>query len=265
MRYLILPLVLLAFGCKTYKEQPDLVDIRKFTPPAERGDAWAQYHLGQAYASHWRYVEAGAWYRKAAVQGNADAMYALGQNCLSGYGVPQNPIEAYAWFDIAASQNQLLARNARESLMVRMTRSETEEGNRRAAALVTEIPSQKLVYAYIPTKTGPLGLISGSIAGGPLGWTLGQKVGQNIAKGFGVSAGTAAGVVVGVPVGFVKGDVDHFSDDNSDKTAAPSPTTPPPAPTAVAKPASKIPATTTGQSLHYGSTVSKGGMVQTAP
>ena len=212
LRYLILPLVLLAFGCKTYKEHPDLVDIRRYTPSAERGDAWAQYHLGQAYASHWRYVEACAWYRKAAVQGNADAMYALGQNYLSGYGVPQNPIETYAWFDIAASQNQLLARNARESLIVRMTRSETEEGNRRAAVLITEIPPQNLIYAHNAYNK--------------------DKVNQ----------------------------VQTQADQKIERK-----TTPPPPPTAAAKPASKTPAPTTGNPLHYGSTVSKGGMVQTAP
>jgi TPR repeat protein len=153
--YLIFPLLLLTFGCKTYKEQPDLVDIRRFTPPAERGDARGQYLLGQAYASHWLYPQASLWYRKAALQGQPDAMFALGQNHLAGLGVAKNPIEAYAWFDIAASQNHILAKNARESLVARMTHSEIEAGTRRAAAIIAEIPPARLIYALSKASNTP--------------------------------------------------------------------------------------------------------------
>lgn len=147
--HMILPVVMLLAGCKSYKLQPDLVDIRQFTPPAERGEAWAQYRLGQAYATHWIFPDANIWYHKAALQGVPEAMYALGLNHLNGVGVPKNPVEAYAWFDIAASQNNFTAINARESLATRMTRAEVEQGDRRAAVLIKEIMPDNLRYAFI--------------------------------------------------------------------------------------------------------------------
>ena len=146
---LLLPLLAVA-GCKTYKQQPDLVDIRQFQAAAEHGDAWAQFRLGQAYNSRWKYAEANPWFRKAALQGVPDAMYALGVNCLSGAGVPKDPIAAYAWFDVAATQTHLLAANARQNLADRMTRSETDDGDRMATELVAQIPPVKLRYAFIP-------------------------------------------------------------------------------------------------------------------
>jgi TPR repeat protein len=158
LRHLLLLLPLLAvFGCKTYKAQPDLVDIRQFKPAAEHGDALAQYRLGQAYASRWKYFEANPWYRKAALQGVPDAMYALGVNCLSGAGVPKDPIAAYAWFDIAATQTHVLAANARQNLADRMTRSEMDDGDRMATEIIAQIPPEKLRYAFVPkTKDQPV-------------------------------------------------------------------------------------------------------------
>ena len=153
--YLLLPFLLVALGCKTRPLQPDLVDIRKFTPPAERGDAWGQYQLGQAYASHWIYPNANIWYRKAALQGEADAMYALGESYLNGLGVPKNLNEAYAWFAVASTQKQIAARNARESLASRMSHTEIDDGDRRAAALLREIPPGQLLYAQFETPTNP--------------------------------------------------------------------------------------------------------------
>lgn len=145
---LCLLMILAVAGCKTYKERPDLVDIRKYTPAAEHGDALAQYRLGQAYASHWQFPQANLWYQKSALQGNPNAMYSLGVNYLNGAGMPKNPIEALAWFHIATSQNQILARNAREYTIARMTHAETDQGIRRASAIVAEIPPEKLIYAY---------------------------------------------------------------------------------------------------------------------
>lgn len=147
--FLLLPL-LAVVGCKTYKAQPDLVDIRQFKPAAERGDAWAQFRLGQAYASRWKFSEANPWYRKAALQGVPDAMHALGVNCLSGAGVPKDPIAAYAWFDVAATQTHILAANARQNLADRMSRTEIEEGDRMASDIVAQIPPMKLRYAFVP-------------------------------------------------------------------------------------------------------------------
>ncbi len=147
LRYLSLPVLLLAFGCQTSpKPSPDLLDIRRFQPAAERGEVLAQYNLGAAYASQWRPVEANQWLRKAAEQGLPEAEYSLAVNSFRGDGMPQDATEAYAWFDVAAAQGHLLAVNARESLASRMTRVEVEAGDRRAAAIIAKIPPQNLRY-----------------------------------------------------------------------------------------------------------------------
>ncbi|MFM2081757.1 MAG: hypothetical protein RL380_448 [Verrucomicrobiota bacterium] len=142
---LLLPLALLA-GCASPDPRPDLVDIQKYTIAAERGDAWGQYQLGQAYQTHWRPTEANNWFRKAALNGQRDAMYALGNNYLNGTGTTQNSLEAFAWFSVGAAQDQLAARNAAQSLASRMTMTEVEKGKQRAAELVAQIAPGKLMY-----------------------------------------------------------------------------------------------------------------------
>lgn len=147
LSYLSLPVLLLAFGCQTSpKPAPDLLDIRRFSPAAERGEVLAQYNLGAAYASQWRPLEANQWFRKAAEQGLPEAEYCLAVNSFRGDGMPEDAVEAYAWFDVAAAQGHLLAVNARESLAGRMTRVEVEAGDRRAAAIIAKIPPQNLRY-----------------------------------------------------------------------------------------------------------------------
>lgn len=211
LRYLSLPVLLLAFGCQTSpKPSPDLLDIRRFSPAAEQGEILAQYNLGAAYASQWRPVEANQWFRKAAEQGLPEAEYCLAVNSFRGDGIPQDSTEAYAWFDVAAAQGHLLAVNARESLASRMTRVEVEAGDRRAAAIIAKIPPQNLRYRA----------------------ALGQSGKQD-------------------------GQATATTENSNRATAKPAtPAAPAVKPTAPAKPK-------TGQSLHYGSGISKGAVKQT--
>ena len=68
----------------------------------------AQFDLGVMYAEGYGvpqdYVEAGAWYRLAAEQGDAKAQFNLGVMYAEGYGVPQDAAEAVAWYRLAAEQ-----------------------------------------------------------------------------------------------------------------------------------------------------------------
>jgi uncharacterized protein len=51
------------------------------------------------------YVLAMIWYRKAADQGYADAQYALGLMCLSGYGgVPPDFVLAHTWLSLSTAR-----------------------------------------------------------------------------------------------------------------------------------------------------------------
>ena len=81
---------------------------------AKRGDADAQYFVGTAlidgqdgFKRNGR--EAIAWFRRAAAQGNADALYVLA--CLHevGDGVRQDPVEARRLFTLAAAHGHVQA------------------------------------------------------------------------------------------------------------------------------------------------------------
>jgi hypothetical protein len=145
-RFLILlPLAVFA-GCKSPAPRPDLVDNRRYAPAAEQGNPKAEGLLGQAYETHWRPTEANNWLHKAALRGQRDVMYTLGLNYLNGSGVQRNTTEAFAWFSIGASQDQLACRNAKQTLSSRLTPAEVEAGNRRAAVLLAEIAPADLIY-----------------------------------------------------------------------------------------------------------------------
>lgn len=84
------------------------VTALKYRMAAERGEADAQYRLGNCYAEgkgvEKNDAEAVKWYRKAAEQGNVDAQYWLGSCYFNGDGVETNKVEAVRWFRKAAEQ-----------------------------------------------------------------------------------------------------------------------------------------------------------------
>ena len=73
---------------------------------AERGNAKAQYDLGNVYAKGDGVtkdnVEALKWYRKAADQNSAEAQYSLGECYEYGNGVQSNSYSAIKWYTSAA-------------------------------------------------------------------------------------------------------------------------------------------------------------------
>lgn len=71
---------------------------------AEKGNAMAQYELGEAHSIRKEWKEAMKWYRKAAEQGHAEAQYKLGYCYLNGNGVEQDRKEAVKWWRKAAEQ-----------------------------------------------------------------------------------------------------------------------------------------------------------------
>jgi TPR repeat protein len=85
-------------------------DFESTKRAAERGDAQAQYQLGQMYdedtVDHRARSDAVAarWYRKAAQQGHGQAQYRLGYLHEAGKGVTQSDAEAVQWYRMAAEQ-----------------------------------------------------------------------------------------------------------------------------------------------------------------
>ncbi len=88
---------------------PTPKEIAELRSKAEKGDADAQFSLGDSY-SYGRGVpkdnaEAVKWYHKAAEQEHAEAQLRLGISYYSGRGsVPKNEAEAVKWFRKAAEQ-----------------------------------------------------------------------------------------------------------------------------------------------------------------
>jgi TPR repeat protein len=80
---------------------------------AEKGDASAQYRLGQRYDEGvgvpQDYRQAKEWFEKAANQGHVGAQVNLGTLYLLGEGAPQSAQMAVFWFSQAAEQGDVLA------------------------------------------------------------------------------------------------------------------------------------------------------------
>ena len=91
---------------------------------AEQGHGEAQYHLGAMYEDGRGVLENGKeavkWYLAAAEQGNALSQYYLGMMYYDGAGVERNYVTAYAWWLIADYNGNAYARNARETLFVKL-------------------------------------------------------------------------------------------------------------------------------------------------
>ena len=83
---------------------------------AEKGDAEAQFNLGQIYYEGKGVPqddsEAVKWYRKAAERGHAAAQYKLGVMYRKGEGVPQDDSEAVKWLHKSAEQGEAFAQDS---------------------------------------------------------------------------------------------------------------------------------------------------------
>ena len=80
-------------------------------------------------------------YRVSAERGNASAQFSLGFMYEKGQGVPQDYVQAYMWFNLAAAQGTKGAAEWREHIAARMTPAQIAE-------------AQKLTSEWRP-KLGP--------------------------------------------------------------------------------------------------------------
>jgi TPR repeat protein len=93
------------------------------------------------------YVQAVAWWRKAAKQGHDAAQVELGLMYEKGEGVPQDYMQAYMWFNLAASR-AALAGDAINSIQWAVQRDEV------AAKMTPEqiAEAQRMAREWKPTK-----------------------------------------------------------------------------------------------------------------
>ena len=125
-----------------------------FRKAADQGDLGGALNVGSMYANgegvRKDYAKAAAWYRKAANRDDAvasrPAQIQLGQIYEEGgYGLPQDYVQAYKWYDIGAAHTSLDAQNdcatlgitcpaarQRDFLAVRMTQEQINEAQQLA-------------------------------------------------------------------------------------------------------------------------------------
>ena len=93
--------------------EPQFDSFAQVSAAAKKGNAEAQYWLGEAYfdgesqfeqPSAVDYVQARAWYDKAVAQKDACAQHAIGWMYDSGTGAEEDKAQAFAWYEKAAKQ-----------------------------------------------------------------------------------------------------------------------------------------------------------------
>jgi TPR repeat protein len=103
---------------------------------ADQGNPDAQYKVGLTYdvgvGAPQDLAEAATWYRKAADQGHPAAQFNLGLLYANGRGVAQNYVQAHMWLNLAAAGSEPGARQERDRVAEKMTRSQIAEAVRLA-------------------------------------------------------------------------------------------------------------------------------------
>ena len=92
-------------GAAAYNKGDYATALHELSPLAENGDAEAQFLLESMFEGglgvEQSYVEAIKWYGRAAGRGYAPAQNNLAYLYLRGWGVANEPIQAYLWSSLA--------------------------------------------------------------------------------------------------------------------------------------------------------------------
>lgn len=111
---LIVGAMLAVLGALLKYHVPPILLAAETRTKAEQGDAEAQRTIAHFYRYGYGVFKnsgrAIQWDLKAAAQGHAAAQFTLGLCCFNADGLPKDLVEAYKWFDLAASpENQFHA------------------------------------------------------------------------------------------------------------------------------------------------------------
>jgi TPR repeat protein len=131
--------VCLTQGVRAGSSDEEIADLMS---KAEQGDAIAQHNLGFMYFEGkgipQDFDKAAYWFTKAAEQGSWVAQYNLGFL----YSKSQDYVRAYAWYNLAASQDKDRAKAAKETLLEKMSPNQIEEGQKLFKKLYDKIHNQ---------------------------------------------------------------------------------------------------------------------------
>ena len=100
-----------ADGSKRYAQGDLIAAMPLLQRAADAGHAAAQAALAEIFDQSDNSTDAAEYFRKSALQGNADGQFGLGALLAAGQGTPKNLAEARKWIQLAAEQGQKLAIN----------------------------------------------------------------------------------------------------------------------------------------------------------
>ena len=80
------------------------------------------------------YKQAMHWYRRAAEQGNPEAQHNMAAMYFDGRGIPQDYVQAYAWFSVAAANGVEISPPERDKTAKRLTPEQLAKGQELAAS-----------------------------------------------------------------------------------------------------------------------------------
>lgn len=121
---------------------------KKLEQEASSGDVLAQSRLGVMYLRYSKdYKKAFYWSEKAALHGNVDAQFCLGNIYLNGYGVNSNLAKAEYWLDKAASGGHRIAQN--DLAMIYKKKALTDASCVRIMNLLLSSAKQEYDLAYL--------------------------------------------------------------------------------------------------------------------
>lgn len=126
--------------------------LKYLTPAAKKNHLWALTEIAKLYARGdgppQSYVKAKEFLTRAAMRGHGPAQLELGFVHLYGRGVRTDPLEAYAWFNLAAASQQGEARDAAIAKRNEATKSLSE-------AEVAAAQDLSLQYAEVMIEVKP--------------------------------------------------------------------------------------------------------------
>lgn len=144
---------MLELGIGTTKEPAKAVDL--YRKAAAQGEVAAQGHLGEIYLdgdiTPPDFGAARSYLKDAALQGNARAAMLLGQMYRLGLGAPSDPIESFAWLEVATLEQNELAQHERAALLAMLSPAQQEAATGRSKEIMNAIDSK----TALPEKSVP--------------------------------------------------------------------------------------------------------------
>ena len=106
-----------------------------------QGSILAANSLAQRYYDDARYRRAAQCWLLAAKQGNSEAQSRLGALQVIGYGLPKDPVQAYAWLNLAASAGDADVVELRDTLVEQLGKERQMAGEALSRDLLEHPPT----------------------------------------------------------------------------------------------------------------------------